>query len=359
MKRPHPYANASPERVWRRAVAEPRAGDVDPVVSFPFRIGPSDRIVTAGSCFAQHVSKRLKEAGYGFLVTEPAHPILPPAVAETFHYGLFSARYGNIYTARQLLQLFRRAYGSFVPQENVWEEDGRFFDPFRPQIQPGGFASRLEYDLDQKQHLAAVRAAFEQMDVFVFTLGLTESWASRADGAVYPACPGVAAGEFDPARHVFHNFGVDEVVADMTAFLDELARVNPRVKTILTVSPVPLAATAEDRHVLVSTTYSKSVLRVAAEQLSRRDNVFYFPSYEIITGPFSRGHYYAEDLRQVTEAGVDHVMRLFLTHVGQGEAPLPKAAEQPADDFLARSAAAVAALCDDDLLDEATKPGGR
>lgn len=354
MKTKHPYANVPAERVWRRAVAAPAAVDVDPVVRFPFRIGAQDKVVSAGSCFAQHVSRKLREAGFNFLVTEAAHPILPPAVAQAFNYGVFSARYGNIYTARQLLQLFRRAYGKFSPQETVWESHGQFFDPFRPQIQPNGFASRLEFDLDQKQHLAAVRSAFEQMDVFVFTLGLTECWAAKADGAVYPVCPGTAAGEFDPDKYQFLNFTVDEVVADMTAFLVELAALNSRVKTILTVSPVPLAATAMDRHVLVSTTYSKSVLRVAAEMLAARPGVSYFPSYEIITAPFSRGRYYAEDLRNVTEAGVEHVMRLFLQHAADGANVSPP--QKTADDtFLADSAAVVAALCDEDRLDDGTR----
>ena len=81
---------------------------------------------------------------------------------------------------------------------------------------------------------------------------------------------------------------------------------NPRVKVILTVSPVPLVATAEEAHVLVATTLSKSVLRVAAEVVSARGrDVAYFPSYEIITGPQARGRYFAEDLRSVTDEGVD------------------------------------------------------
>src|SRR5205823_3059266 len=73
--------------------------------------------------------------------------------------------------------------------------------------------------------------------------------------------------------------------------------------------------TAVDRHVLVSTTYSKSVLRVAAQQLTESlDGVHYFPSYEIVTGNFSRGAYFADDLRSILEPGVEHVMSLFFRH---------------------------------------------
>ena len=67
---------------------------------------------------------------------------------------------------------------------------------------------------------------------------------------------------------------------------------------------------------LVATSYSKAVLRVACEIVSSaRDNVAYFPSYEIVTGPFARGSYFAEDLRSVTEEGVSHVMRMFFKYL--------------------------------------------
>jgi len=87
------------------------------------------------------------------------------------------------------------------------------------------------------------------------------------------------------------------------------------VKILLTVSPVPLVATYEKRHVLVSNTVSKSVLRVAADEVERAfDNVIYFPSYEIITSPANSGKYYQDDLRRVTDIGIDHVMRVFSKH---------------------------------------------
>ena len=71
--------------------------------------------------------------------------------------------------------------------------------------------------------------------------------------------------------------------------------------------------------VLVSTTYSKSVLRVAAEQVQKRlEFVDYFPSYEIITGSYNFGHYYEEDAREVNSMGVSHAMRIFFRHYAEG-----------------------------------------
>lgn len=341
---------------------------IDPVVAFPFRITPADAVATGGSCFAQHIARYLSFHGLRYFVPEQAHPFLGRPLSDEYHYGTFSCRFGNIYTTRQLLQLFDRAYGRFAPVEDVWTgTDGRLIDPFRPRIQPGGFATRAEYDADRRQHFAAVRSMFEQLDYFVFTLGLTECWRSRDDGAVFPLCPGVAGGTFDPGRHEFLNLDVTMASDDLAAFLDRLTGVNPRAKVIISVSPVPLMATAEERHVLASTTLSKSVLRVVCDGITRRyPHVAYFPSYEIVTGPHARGRYFDTDLRSVTEAGVRHVMRLFFHHgttvdirarAGQSSAAEPQdlKAVEP-NSFLAEMQKVVQVICDEEALPHATLP---
>ena len=356
----HPYKQLSDKAFWRRSVAALPTPEVDPVGAFSLRIDSKTKVATAGSCFAQHIARHLSTSGFNYYVAEAGHPILPLKIREKHNYGLFSARYGNIYTARQLWQLFRRAYGEFLPEEDAWiEADDSVKDPFRPTTQPGGFVSVAEMHADRRQHLAAVREMFETLDVFVFTLGLTECWLSRADGAVFPVCPGVEGGVFDAKKYAFYNQSVEDVVADLSAFADRLWAINEGSQVILTVSPVPLMATAEpDAHVLAATTYSKAVLRVAAEILCKRyKHVHYFPSYEIITGSFNRGRYYSDDLRNVTEDGVAHVMRLFLQHATGTEPVLriEQAPITPADDFVARAQALVEVECDEVALDQHTE----
>lgn len=351
-RKSHPYASLPDTSFWGRAVAGVAASALDPVVAVPFRIAPTDKVATAGSCFAQHIARHLQQNGFNYFVTETAHPILPAAVASEFGYGMFTARYGNLYTARQLLQLIRRAHGEFHPQDDAWQEsNGRWVDPFRPRIEPHGYHSRRELELDRAKHFAAVRRALTELDVFVFTLGLTEAWAACEDGAVYPLCPGTAGGDFYANRHEFRNFSAAETSADLLASIDALRVINPRARVVLTVSPVPLVATADDRHVLVATTYSKSVLRVAAEEACRqRDNVAYFPSYEIITGGYSRGRYFAQDLRSVTEEGVAHVMRVFLRHFAGIESGAVAAPVAASDTHTEDMEELVRVHCDEEVL---------
>lgn len=343
----HPYVDLPAIAFWKDAVEECPASQLDPLAQAAFRIAPEQRIASAGSCFAQHISRHLRQDGYRFLVTEE-----PAAGAADG----FSARYGNIYTARQLWQLFERAFGRFAPVEDVWElPSGGVCDPFRPRVQAGGYPSVEALRCDREGHFAAVRRMFEELDVFVFTLGLTESWCSREDGAVFPLAPGVAGGRYDPVRHAFVNVGVDEVVADLRAFLRGLRHINPRARVVLTVSPVPLAATWGGDHVLSATTLSKSVLRVAADAISRSEpEVMYFPSYELITSSASRGAYFGRDLRQVTDAGVAHVMRVFMARATERGAPgaiAGSSADGPDDEAHEREMERLAeADCDEALL---------
>jgi hypothetical protein len=176
--------------------------------------------------------------------------------------------------------------------------------------------------MDRQTHFKAFRTAIESMSVFVFTLGLTESWVDARDGTVFPLAPGVAGGVFDETQFEFKNYTVEEIVADMQWSIDFIRRINPGVKLLITVSPVPLNATAVDRHVFVSTTYSKAVLRVAAEKICSGNTLCdYFPSFEIITSPYARGAYFGPDCREVTEQGVHHVMSTFLRHYGDLAGP--------------------------------------
>lgn len=356
----NPYTTLPDKAFWRRAVARLPRDQVDPVGDFRLRIDVDTRVATGGSCFAQHIARHLSQAGYFHLVTEPGHPILASEVRRASNYGLFSCRYGNIYTARQLVQLFDRAYGRFEPEEDVWiQAPDVVLDPFRPRVEPGGFNSEAEMRADRAQHLSAVRTMFESLDVFIFTLGLTECWRSRSDGAVFPLCPGVEGGTFDPDRHEFYNQPVEDVVSDLAAFAVALRTVNPAAQIVLTVSPVPLVATAQPgEHVLSATAYSKSVLRVAADSVRRRmSDVHYFPALEIITGAFNRGEYFGEDLRDVRESGVQHVMRLFMHHAA-GANPLPAArsvrdAAAADSSYIGMAERLINVECDERALDRA------
>lgn len=313
-----PYADRPASTFWRSGVAEASPLDLRDIYRKRWDIAPDWKIATAGSCFAQHIARYMGQNGFTVLDAEPRPNGLPEAQAQRFGYQTYSARYGNIYTARQLLQLLREAVHGDRPADLVWERDGRYFDSQRPGIEPDGFESAAELLDHRAYHIARVRRMIDDMDLFIFTLGLTETWEHRDSGTVFPTAPGTIAGAYDANLYALRNFTFPQVHADLGAALDLLAETRDRpLHVLLTVSPVPLTATAEDRHVLQSSTYSKSVLRAVAGQMrDERGNVDYFPSYEIVTNPAARGVFYAPNLRSVTAAGVETVMKSFFAEHG-------------------------------------------
>lgn len=311
MIKSHPYKSLPRRQYWSSAVAKEFVAAEVANIPFPL-IKRADRIVTAGSCFAANLIPYLEKNGFRYLRTEYAHSLYRAIPAENLSYAKFSAGYGNIYTARQLYQLLLRCQGRFTPTEDRWVTEEGILDPFRPGLRYHASSER-EHELLTVNHLLATQEAFSSCDVLIFTLGLTEAWQSKIDGAVFPACPGTITGKFDPELHEFKNFNTTEVIYDLQNFIQDLRKINPKVRVLLTVSPVPLVATATNRHVLAATTYSKAVLRVAAEVVcNESENVYYFPAYEVITGPQAPSNFFEADRRNVTPDAICAVMDAFL-----------------------------------------------
>jgi hypothetical protein len=138
----NPYRSLPDHRFWRKAIANVPSFAIDPLIAAPFRIASCDKVATAGSCFAQNIARALQASGFSYFVPESGPADLPDGERAARNYGVYSARYRNIYTTRQLLQLFDRAYGRFEPILDVWADAaGRYADPFRPHIEPNGFDS--------------------------------------------------------------------------------------------------------------------------------------------------------------------------------------------------------------------------
>lgn len=319
-----------------------------------FPIPRDMRIVAAGSCFAQHIGRQFKDRGYNFIDLEPPPPLFPPAKFGEFGFDLYSARYGNVYSARQLLQMFQRAYGRFEPEESAWpEKNGRVRDPFRPAIEPEGFVDRSEMEKERAYHLSRVRQLLKAADLFVFTFGLTEAWECIGDGTVLPTCPGTIGGTYDPERYRFKNFTFSEVMADAEAFIALALSENPDMKFLFTVSPVPLTATASGDHVLPATVYSKSILRaVCGELKAKYECVDYFPSFELVASHPMRALSYMPNLRAVAPQGVGMVMdTFFAAHGGLKEETKPWPKDAKSGKRTADPAKSDDVVCEEEILE--------
>lgn len=309
----HPYQSLPEERLWRSAVSERVWTALEPGCINGFRIQPGEKLASLGSCFAANVVKHLRKQGHPVFFAEQAPTAMSVKDAEARSYFEFSVRAGNVYTSAQLVELFEQALGLRAPIEDFYTAaDGSVFDLLRPSIEPGGYASLHEAKADRLHHLQCVKRMIERMQVFVFTMGLTEGWKHRSRGFHYPVCPGTVAGRFDASQHAPVQLRFTEVLSQMQRVVSLIRSKNPACKIVLTVSPVALSATHQARHVLVATLGAKSVLRAVAEELCQQDpGICYFPSYELIASAASMGQFLDESLRGANQRGIGHVMQVF------------------------------------------------
>ena len=354
-KAQNPYTSLPPQAFWRTGVAEVGLFGLKDLWASPWTLPQDARFSTYGSCFAQHISRALLARKLNWLNGEPAPGRMPAKLAEAFNYGVFSSRTGNIYTAAQLLTHVQMAAGVLDPAGlEVWPDGAGLRDSLRPAIEPQGFADAEDLQLSRASMVRGFRRSVAEADVFVFTLGLTEGWENAQTGQCYPLCPGTLAGQFDPAAHIFRNFQYPEIRAALEQAFALMWAMNPGLRVLLTVSPVPLTATASGDHVLVATTHSKSTLRAVAGDLARSDpRIDYFPSYEIIMGAPTRSAFFEPNLRSVAAQGVDYVMGHFFKGLNISAPPVhgPQTAETDRARAIADGMAAEELVCEEMTLE--------
>jgi hypothetical protein len=306
----HPYKKFDRNKFWKSI-----ASNTFDLGQSKFKISSQDKIMSAGSCFASNIISYLENEGLKYLRTEK-RPTCFEDLNDNFFYDTYSARYGNIYNPKQLLQLLQRATGEIKPEEEYWNIDNKFIDPYRPglKFKPD---SKEEYLMDTRSHFAKTISAITQADVLIFTSGLAEIWYNKNDEIAYPACPGTISGVFDPAKHYFRMLDSNTIVEDLIKCREIIIKINPEMKFIFTVSPVPMVATASQKPIVIANSISKTNLILATiEMCEKFSNCEYFPAYELVFLNTQGVSPFESDGRSVKRSTIDFVMEHFFKHFG-------------------------------------------
>ncbi len=147
------------------------------------------------------------------------------------------------------------------------------------------------YDQDQDKNIfkwesaeeqKTVREKFINYDGFIITFGLSEVWRDKQTKGVF--WRGVPNELFDPERHECVVSTVEENVQNMIQIIQLIQTHCGNKPIIFTLSPVPLNASFQNRPCIVSDCVSKSILRVAIEEIQRQEftNLYYWPSFELV-----------------------------------------------------------------------------
>ena len=140
----NPYKKLPNKSYWKRSVSEKSFFEITELWTPKLKISRNDIFATYGSCFAQHFSNALRAQGIRWSNCEPAPGFVSNELSVEYNYGVYSSRTQNIYTPTMLLQWLKMSISNDFSSYEVWEENGRFYDPIRPAVEPNGFASKSE-----------------------------------------------------------------------------------------------------------------------------------------------------------------------------------------------------------------------
>lgn len=305
----NPYQFVGAESFWKTCVAEKISAFPDVRFLPKFDIQKETKIATYGSCFAQNVRVAIEQAGGNYLDCEPVPLNCNSSDAQKFGYNMFSSRTGNVYTAHQFLQLTEECFGRVQPNFVFTLKNQKFLDAIRPTIEPKGYKTLDELEEHRKFHLSRVKQTLLEADVLILTLGLIEQWKGNC-GTIFAGQPQVYQANSQAELFISSYPSIKKALIKASEVIN-LQRGSP-LPILLTVSPVPLTATATGGSVFVANAQSKSSLRAVAGDLKDENPLFdYFPSFELLTNCWTIQHHFEPNQLNVTHQSVNAVMHAF------------------------------------------------
>ena len=137
-------------------------------------------------------------------------------------------------------------------------------------------------------------------EVIIITLGLIETWIDNKTNLTWHSFHGdpIKKKAIDE-RASFKILDFQENLKNLKDIIETIKELDKNKKIILTISPIPLAFTFTSKDVVIANRYSKSLLRSVVEKFVDNKEIFYFPSFEIITDCIGFPKSYAKDFRHI------------------------------------------------------------
>lgn len=236
------------------------------------KIDKSSKIFTIGSCFARNIEAALITEGMSVLSRNINIPFdcSGPRKIDTL----------NKYNPGSIYHELKWALDSNdFPIDALQNINGSYSDlNLKAKTPPQSKESALDFR-------ASVTSYFQQIkecDTVILTLGMIECWRDELHDIILNQPPHPKAMMSEPDRFTFCILELEDILFYMRKSI-ELLNLAGVKNIIITTSPVGLERTFTQQDVIVANCYSKSLLRVSCEVLSKDfSNVLYYPSFESV-----------------------------------------------------------------------------
>lgn len=239
-----------------------------------------DAVMLLGSCFAEHIGKRLTDGKF--------HVEVNP--------------FGILYNPASTAEAVRR-----LLQPEAWCEKDLFFHEglFHSWAHHSRFSAVSSAESLRKinERLCAAAEHLRQTDWLLVTFGTAYVYRLKETGQVVANCH-----KLPDKLFVRERLSVSQIAETWEEVLASLWRLRPAMKVLFSVSPIRHRKDGAHENQL-----SKSVLLLAIEQLQARypQQVLYFPAYELMMDELRDYRFYAEDMIHPSETAVQYIWERF------------------------------------------------
>ncbi|HSZ24473.1 MAG TPA: GSCFA domain-containing protein [Cytophagaceae bacterium] len=243
------------------------------------KLNHQNKILTIGSCFSQVIGERLLQNKFDVLVNP----------------------FGTIFNPISIFKLLKNALlNDFETIDAAVENHGVWFNYHVHSELYGSTKEVLNSKLKGK--LQQVNDVIKQTDFLIITFGTAFIYKLKSTNEVVANCHKVSGNNFDKEL-----LTVKEISNSCIDFIQQANVYNPKLKIILTVSPV-----RHTKDSILLNSVSKSVLRLACHELSEQfSEILYFPSYEIMMDDLRDYRFYKEDMIHPTEVAENYIWNKF------------------------------------------------
>lgn len=252
------------------------------------QIAYPEKIFLSGSCFTEHIGRRLEDLKFPVLQNPNGILFDPLSVCKS----IVSYIQRKQYTADDLFEL-NELWQS-------WQHHSQF---------SGMNKEAVLQNINRSQQ--AAHEFLKEADWLIITLGSSFSYQLLKTGEPVANCHRAPAQQFRK-----HLLEVSQTVGALDNCIHQLFHFNKKIKIIFTISPV--------RHLrdgVTENNRSKARLIEAVHHLVNKfDRLYYFPAYELVIDVLRDYRFYDIDLAHPNYAATEYVFEKFIQHFVQADA---------------------------------------
>lgn len=254
-----------------------------PISKHKNNISHKDKIMLLGSCFTENIGNKLSINGFETLINP---------------FGILYNPFSICSSLNRIINL------KFLDSEDLVKVNEFWFS----YEHHGVFRDEKCDNLLQTINLGITKANLflKQTNWLIITLGTAWVFFLKENNKILGNCH-----KLNPQLIDKRLLSTEEIVKDITLTINNIRKINPNIKIILTVSPIRHWKQGYRENLI-----SKSLLHIATDQICKTINgCSYFPAYEIVMDELRDYRFYQADMLHPSEIAVDYIWEKFSTHL--------------------------------------------